>query len=98
MESPLFRLHSMNSTLPFLNAPTPASGSSPALAPSPSSGGAKKAEVPLAGRKLSKVLVPAAVILVSAAIAGGFYWHSRQTTDLRFGVPAFETAPEGRST
>jgi hypothetical protein len=33
----------------------------------------KVAEVPVAGRKLWKVLVPAAVILVAAAIAGAFY-------------------------
>ena len=60
--------------------PSPASGSSPALAPSPSSSAAKAAEVPAAGRKLWKVLVPAAVILVAAAIAGTFYFRSRQTT------------------
>jgi serine/threonine protein kinase/tetratricopeptide (TPR) repeat protein len=59
--------------------PSSASGSSPALAPSPSSSAVKVAEVPVAGRKLWKVLVPAAVILVAAAIAGGFYFRSRQT-------------------
>src|ERR1700687_4914212 len=59
---------------------SPASGSSPALAPSPSSSAVKVAEVPVAGRKLWKVLVPAAVILVAAAIAGAFYFRSRQTT------------------
>jgi serine/threonine protein kinase len=58
--------------------PSPASASSPALAPSPSSSAVKVVEVPVAGRKLWKVLVPAAVILV--AIAGGFYFRSRQTT------------------
>src|SRR5438132_8129010 len=35
--------------------PSPASGSSPALAPSPSSSAAKVAEVPVAGRKLWKI-------------------------------------------
>jgi eukaryotic-like serine/threonine-protein kinase len=60
--------------------PSPASGSSPAVAPSPSSSAVKVAEVPVAGRKLWKVLVPAAVILVAAAIAGAFYFPSRQTT------------------
>jgi serine/threonine protein kinase/tetratricopeptide (TPR) repeat protein len=60
--------------------PSPASGSSPALAPSPSSSAVKVAEVPVAGRQLWKVLVPAAVILVAVAIAGAFYFHSRQTT------------------
>jgi serine/threonine protein kinase/tetratricopeptide (TPR) repeat protein len=60
--------------------PSPASGSSPALAPSPSSGAVKVAEVPVAGRKLWKVLVPAAVLLVVVALAGAFYFRSRQTT------------------
>jgi len=60
--------------------PSPASGSSPALAPSPSSSAVKVAEVPVAGRKLWKVLVPAAVIIVAAAIAGAFYFRSSQTT------------------
>jgi serine/threonine protein kinase/tetratricopeptide (TPR) repeat protein len=59
--------------------PSPASGSSPAVAPSPSSSGVKVAEVPVAGRKLWKVLVPAAVVLVALAIAGSFYFRSRQT-------------------
>ncbi len=57
--------------------PSPASGSSPALAPSASSA-VKVAEVPVAGRKLWKVLVPAAV-LVAVVIAGAFYFRSRQT-------------------
>jgi len=59
--------------------PSPASGSSPALAPSPSSSKAKVAEVPVAGRKLWKVLVPAVVILVAAAIVGAFYFRSHST-------------------
>jgi tetratricopeptide (TPR) repeat protein len=58
--------------------PSPISGSSPALAPSPSSSGVKSAGVPVAGRKLWKVLVPAVVIL-AVAIAGTFYFRSRQT-------------------
>jgi eukaryotic-like serine/threonine-protein kinase len=60
--------------------PSPASGSSPALAPSPSSSGVKVAEVPVKGRKLWKVLVPAAVVLVAAVIAGAFYFRSRSAT------------------
>jgi eukaryotic-like serine/threonine-protein kinase len=60
--------------------PSPVSSSSPALAPSPSSSAVKVAEVPVAGRKLWKVLVSAAVILVAAVIAGAFYLRSRQTT------------------
>src|SRR5277367_2425184 len=47
---------------------SPASGSSPALAPSPSSSAGKVAEVPAADRKLWKVLVPAAVVLIVVAI------------------------------
>jgi len=60
--------------------PSPSSGSLPTLAPSRSSA-VKVAEVPVAGgRKLWKVLVPAAVMLVAAAIGGAFYFRSRQTT------------------
>jgi eukaryotic-like serine/threonine-protein kinase len=39
----------------------------------------KVAEVPAAGRKLWKVLVPEAVVLVVASIAAAFYFRSRQT-------------------
>jgi len=60
--------------------PSPASGSSPAFAPSSSSSAVNVAEVPVAGRKLWKVLVPAAVVLVAVVIAGMFYFRSRQTT------------------
>jgi len=60
--------------------PSSASGSSPALAPSPSSNSVKVAEVPVADRKPWKVLVPAAVVLVAAAITAAFYFRSRQTT------------------
>ncbi|MGA2646966.1 MAG: protein kinase, partial [Candidatus Sulfotelmatobacter sp.] len=58
--------------------PLPASGSSHALAPSPSSSTVKVTEAPVAGRKLWKVLVPAAVVLVAAAIGGTLYFRSRQ--------------------
>jgi eukaryotic-like serine/threonine-protein kinase len=67
--------------------PSPASGSSAAVAPSPSSSGVKVAEVPVASRKLWKVLVPAAVILVALLIVGGFYLRSRST------IPAGKVAP-----
>ena len=40
----------------------------------------KVAEVPVAGRKLWKALVPAVLILVAAAIGGTFYFRSRPTT------------------
>jgi tetratricopeptide (TPR) repeat protein len=42
----------------------------------------KVAEVPVAGRKFWKVLVPAAVVLVAAAVGGGLYFRSRQTNRL----------------
>ena len=58
--------------------PSPPSGSSPALAPASSSSAVKVAEVPVAGRKLWKILLPAAVVLVVVAIAGVFYVRSRQ--------------------
>ena len=70
--------------------PSPASGSSPALAPSPSSSGVKVAEVPVAGRKLWKALVPAAVILVAAAIGGAFYFRSRSATSTTKATPLTE--------
>jgi serine/threonine protein kinase/tetratricopeptide (TPR) repeat protein len=63
-----------------LAAEPPLPTSSPALTPSPSSSGVKVAEGPVAGRRLWKVLVPAAVMLVAVVIAGAFYFRSRQTT------------------
>jgi eukaryotic-like serine/threonine-protein kinase len=63
---------------PAAQPPSPASGSSPALAPSPSSSAVRVAEV--AGRKLWKVLVPAAIVLIAFALAGALYFRSRQTT------------------
>jgi len=59
--------------------PSPPSGASPALVLSPSSNAVKLAEGPVAGRKIWKVLVPAAVVLATA-IGGAFYFRSRQTT------------------
>jgi serine/threonine protein kinase/tetratricopeptide (TPR) repeat protein len=64
---------------PMAAQPSPASGSSPALAASLSSGAVKAVEVPPAGGKPWKILIPAAAILVLAAIAGAFYIRSRQT-------------------
>jgi serine/threonine protein kinase/tetratricopeptide (TPR) repeat protein len=57
----------------------PVSGSSAGLAPSASSSAMKMAEVPATGKGLRKFVVPAAVILVAAAIAGGFYLRARRT-------------------
>jgi eukaryotic-like serine/threonine-protein kinase len=63
--------------------PGPASGSTPVVAASPSSSAVKVAEVPVAiGRKPWKILVPAAVVVVAALIAGGFYIRSRTATPL----------------
>ncbi len=59
--------------------PSPASSSSPVAAPSPSSSAVKVAQVPVAGRKLWKILAPAAGVLIAVAIAGVFYFRSRQT-------------------
>ncbi len=42
------------------------------------SGEARAAQVPVAGRKLWKVLVPATLMLVAAAIGGTLYFRSRQ--------------------
>ena len=57
--------------------PSPASGSS-AVARSHSSSALKSAQGP-AGSELRKVLVPAAVLLVSAAIVGTFFLRSHST-------------------
>ena len=63
--------------------PSPASGSSPALAPSPSSSAVKVAEVPVTARKKHwKILVPAALIVVAALVAGGLYFRSRHAAPL----------------
>ena len=55
--------------------PMPSSGSVPAAA---SPAAVRVAEVPLArGKKLWKILVPVAVVVVAALIAGGLYFRSR---------------------
>jgi eukaryotic-like serine/threonine-protein kinase len=60
--------------------PSPASGSSPTLATSPSSSAVNVAEVPVARRNLWKTVVLAAVIFVAVAIGGAFYFRSRSAT------------------
>jgi eukaryotic-like serine/threonine-protein kinase len=60
----------------------PASGSAPAVAPSPSSSALKAVEVPVAGRKLWKMVIPAAVLVLVALVAGGLYYRSRPATPL----------------
>jgi serine/threonine protein kinase/tetratricopeptide (TPR) repeat protein len=57
--------------------PVPTSGSSPAVAPSPSSSAVKVIETPVTRRiKLWKILVPAAVVVVAGLIGGGLYFRS----------------------
>ena len=70
--------------------PSPASGSSPALAPPASSSAVKAAEVPVEGRKLWKVLVPAGVILVALAIGGTFFVRSRSAVPTTKATPLTE--------
>jgi serine/threonine protein kinase/tetratricopeptide (TPR) repeat protein len=67
---------------PVAQPTSPASGSSPALAPSPSSSAVKVAEVRAADRKLWKVVVPAAVVVFVALVAGGLYFRSRPASPL----------------
>src|SRR3984893_6364557 len=63
--------------------PSPASGSSPALASPPSSSAVKAAEVPVTGgRTLWKILVPTAVVVAAALIGGGLYLRSRSAAPL----------------
>src|SRR5246500_4398133 len=58
----------------------PSSGSAPAVA---SSAAVKVAEVPVTGgKKLWKVLVPAAVVVVAALVAGGLYFRGRHPAPL----------------
>ena len=58
----------------------PTSGSTPAIV-SASSGSVQAAEAPVVGRKLWKILVPAALVLV-ALITAGLYWRSRSTSSV----------------
>ncbi len=67
--------------------PSSPSGSSPAVAPSLSSSSAQVAEPPAAPRKLWKILLPVAVILLAAAIATGLYLRSRSA------LPAAKATP-----
>ena len=76
-------------TEPLASQPPPASSSSPALAPYPSSSAVKIAEAPVAGRKLWKILVPAAVVVV-LLIAGGIYWRSRPAAPVTKATPLTE--------
>ena len=68
------------SSQPTVQPTVPASGSTPAVAPSSSSAALKVAEVPAAaGRKLWKILVPTAVVIVAVLTGAGLYLRSRPT-------------------
>ena len=69
-----------NSSSQFTPQPSPASRSSPAV--SSSSSAVKVAEVSVAGKKLWKLLVPAAVLVVACLAAGGLYFRSRHAAPL----------------
>ncbi|MGA7907333.1 MAG: serine/threonine-protein kinase, partial [Candidatus Sulfotelmatobacter sp.] len=75
---------------PAAQPPSSASGSAPTLAQSSSSSAVKPAEVPVAARKLWKVLVPAATILVALAIAGAFYLRSHSAASVTSATPLTE--------
>jgi serine/threonine protein kinase/tetratricopeptide (TPR) repeat protein len=61
----------------------PGSGSTPAVAPLPSSVAVKIAESPDAGgRRFWKILVPAVVVVVAALIGGGLYFRPRPAAPL----------------
>jgi eukaryotic-like serine/threonine-protein kinase len=63
--------------------PEPASSSAASVAPSPSSGAVKSPEVPVVGgRKLWKILIPAAVLVIAGLIGGGLYFRTRPATPL----------------
>ena len=65
---------------PIAQSPMPSSGSVPAAG---SSAAVRVAEVPLtAGKKLWKILVPAAVVVIAAAVAGVFFLHPRPAAPL----------------
>jgi eukaryotic-like serine/threonine-protein kinase len=65
---------------PAAQQQVPASGSTPAVA---SSSAVRVAELPAAGgRKLWKILVPAAVVIVAALVVGSLYFRSRTATPL----------------
>jgi serine/threonine protein kinase len=63
--------------------PVPPSGSTPIAATSPSSSVVKPVEVPLAEkRNIWKIVLPVAVVIVAALIAGGLYFRSHQAKPL----------------
>jgi serine/threonine protein kinase/tetratricopeptide (TPR) repeat protein len=64
-------------------SPVPASGSTLGVPTSPSSSGVKLVEVPVAEkRNLWMIVIPTAVVIVVALIAGGLYYRSHQAKPL----------------
>jgi serine/threonine protein kinase/tetratricopeptide (TPR) repeat protein len=76
---------------PVAQPPAHVSGSVPSAAPSVSSSGVKVTEIPAAGnRKLWKILVPAAVVVVAALMGGGLYFRSRSAMPVSSATPLTE--------
>src|ERR1035437_4587033 len=71
-------------------SPPPSSGSAPAVITTSSSASVKVAEVPVAGTKLWKLLIPAAVILLGVAIGGVFYFRSHSAAPTTKAAPLTE--------
>lgn len=67
-----------DSGTPIVQPPLPACGSSPALIPSSLASAVKVAGAAAAVGKLRKVLVPAIVVFLAAAIGGTYYLRSRR--------------------
>ncbi len=68
---------------PLTPHPVVAPGSSPAVASSPSSSAVKIAEVPVGrGRRLWKILVPGALLVIAVLIASSVYFRSRRANRL----------------
>jgi serine/threonine protein kinase/Flp pilus assembly protein TadD len=74
---------------PAAQPPSPVSDSF-APAPSRSSGAVSVAAVPVAGRKLWKILAPAAVVIVAALVGGAFYFRSRSAAPAGNATPLSE--------
>jgi serine/threonine protein kinase/tetratricopeptide (TPR) repeat protein len=64
---------------PVAPPPSAAPSSLPGLVPSASSSAVRVAEIPRANRKMWKILVPAAVVIVAALVVGGFYFRPYPT-------------------
>ena len=70
--------------------PSSASGSSPVAAPSLSSSSVQVAEPPAAPKKLWRILVPAATVLLAAAVGTAFYLRSHSSSPAAKATPLSE--------